>query len=105
MTRKNFIKIIKIRSFWRINKRMGNYSLPNGEKLASYINRLITEQMELDGLGIGEDGEMFHCWKKPADIFWTYEPMTNDGNNNISVSYDEMEKRINRMVAEIVYGA
>lgn len=105
MTRKNFIKIIKIRSFWKINKRMGNYSLPNGEKLASYINRLITEQMELDGLGIGEDGEMFRCWKKPADSFWTYEPMTNGGNNDISVSYDEMEKRINRMVAEIVYGA
>ena len=30
MKREDFKKIIKLRSFWKIDKRKGNYKLPNG---------------------------------------------------------------------------
>ena len=50
MKRKDFIKIIKLRSVWKIDKRLSNidYTLPNGEKLSDYIEELVTSQMEID---------------------------------------------------------
>lgn len=50
MKREDFKKIIKLRSFWKIDKRKGNYELPNGNRLSSYVRELVESQMKLDGL-------------------------------------------------------
>lgn len=36
MLRKDFIKIIRLRSFWKVDKRKGDYRLPSGDRLSSY---------------------------------------------------------------------
>lgn len=58
MKRKDFMKIIKLRSYWKIDKRMGNYKLPNGERLSSYVMELVKSQMQLDKLAIRENGNL-----------------------------------------------
>lgn len=54
MKREDFKKIIKLRSFWKIDKRKGDYKLPSGDKLSKYIRKLVISQMQLDNLLIGE---------------------------------------------------
>ena len=66
MKREDFKKIIKLRSFWKIDKRKGDYKLPSGDKSSKYIRKLVISQMQLDNLLIGENGDLFpgsggHC--------------------------------------------
>ncbi len=58
MKRENFMKIIKLRSFWKIDRRRGNYKMPSGEPLSHYLSNLVTSQMEIDNLGIRENGDL-----------------------------------------------
>ena len=58
MKREDFKKIIKLRSVWKIDKRKGNYVLPNGEKLSSYVRELVESQMKLDNLLIRNNGDL-----------------------------------------------
>ena len=105
MTRANFIKIIKLRSCWRIDKRKGNYTLPNGEHLSTYIDELVRGQMELDGItGITSDGNLAMCAITGLDesSLPIYTVMPAFQENEI-VSYDEMTRRIKRLVNEIIY--
>lgn len=60
MAKPRFIKIIKLRSFWRIDKRKGDYTLPSGKKLSEYIKRLVISQMAVDDLYMLESGD-FDC--------------------------------------------
>ena len=48
MKRENMKKLLKARSIWRIDRRMGNYTLPNGKKLRAYLDRMLEQQMQLD---------------------------------------------------------
>lgn len=48
MKRDDFKKIIKLRSIWKIDRRKGNYTLPNGEKLTIYVKNLVESQMKVD---------------------------------------------------------
>ena len=41
MKREDFKKIIKLRSFWKIDKRKGNYKLPGGDNLSVYVTDLV----------------------------------------------------------------
>ena len=54
MKREDFKKVIKLRSFWKIDRRKGNYKLPNGKMLSDYITSLVESQMKLDNLAIRE---------------------------------------------------
>lgn len=106
MLRKNFINIIKNRSCWKIDRRKGNYKLPNGEKLEAYVENLVRSQMKLDGLGIRENGNLEWCEKKAFEekegynledyiIFIPFKA-------NEICSFEEMEDRIGKLVKEIV---
>lgn len=106
MKREDFKKIIKLRSIWKIDKRKGNYKLPNGEYLLTYIKNLVESQMKLDKLGVMACGNL--CFMSGGD----WNTQTKEFNNytlmpafedNESCSYDEMEKRINRLAHELLY--
>lgn len=105
MKRKDFMKIIKLRSYWKIDKRMGNYKLPNGERLSSYIMELVKSQMQLDKLAIRENGNLCHYFggernaetKKINDFI-----LMPDFAKSEECTFEEMEKRIEKLVFEII---
>ena len=106
MKREDFKKIIKLRSFWKIDKRKGNYKLPNGNNLSAYVTDLVESQMKLDNLGIRSNGDLCLMsggeWNTGTKEFDDYTLMPAFENNEVC-SYDEMEKRINRLVHELLY--
>lgn len=97
MKRTDFIKIIRLRSCWKIDKRRGNYDLPNGKRLSTYIKHLVKTQMEIDTLLIRENGDLCNGFEMFDD--YTLMPPFED---NEKCSIDEMERRINKLVYEIV---
>lgn len=105
MKREDFKKIIKIRSFWKIDRRKGNYKLPNGERLSDYVIGLVESQMKLDHLGIQEDGNLTFVaggnWNEKLKKFENYTLMPPYEKNE-NCEYDEMERRIIRIVNEII---
>ena len=105
MKREDFKKIIKLRSFWKIDKRKGNYKLPNGKRLSDYITSLVESQMKLDNLGIRANGDLCvvsgGVWNTETKDFDDYTLMPEFKDNEVC-SYDEMENRIKSIVYEIV---
>ena len=105
MKRTDFIQIIKLRSTWKIDRRKGNYKLPNGERLSRYITDLVESQMKLDKLGIRANGDLCFCqggeWNTETKDFDDYRLMPPYQDNEIC-SFDDMEKRIERLVYEII---
>lgn len=105
MERKRFMQIIKLRSAWKIDRRRGDYKLPNGDLLSKYIRRLIESQMHIDSLGILEDGGLCFCsggnWNSETKEFEDYTLNPAFGGNE-SCSYDEMNRRVSRLVYEII---
>lgn len=83
MKRENFIKIIRLRSIWKINKRKGDYVLPSGVELSEYLYNLVESQLDLDGLGINENGDIVH--------FFMYK------------DFDDKYKKIMNIVRELIY--
>ena len=105
MKRADFIQIIKLRSCWKIDKRKGDYELPNRERLSSYIAKLVESQMRLDSLGITSSGNLDFCtggnWNTDTKDFNDYTLMPDFADNE-TCTYDEMERRIKRLVSEII---
>lgn len=97
MKRENFKSIIKNRSCWKIDKRKGNYTLPNGERLNTYIESLVNSQMEIDNLGVAEDGNLYFSDIKLERVV-IYPPFKDAE----SCSWDDHEKRIERLIYEII---
>lgn len=105
MKRTDFIQIIKLRSCWKIDKRKGNYELPNGNRLSDYIRNLVESQMQLDNLGIASNGNLVFCtggeWNTDTKEFDDYTLMPDFADNE-TCTYDDMERRIKRLVSEII---
>ena len=105
MKREDFKKIIKLRSFWKIDKRKGNYKLPNGKRLSDYVTGLVESQMKLDNLGIGLNGDLCFMsgggWNTETKEFDDYTLMPAFQGDEVC-SYDDMKKRIKFIVYEII---
>lgn len=105
MKRTDFMQIIKLRSAWKVDRRKGNYKLPNGERLSRYIADLVESQMKLDNLGIRQNGDLCFCtggnWNTETYDFDNYTLMPAYENNE-TCTYDDMERRIKCLVAEII---
>ena len=84
MCKARFVKIIKLRSLWRIDKRKGNYTLPSGNKLCTYIKQLVISQMEVDNLYMLDSGD--------------FDYTTGYVLNNVQI------ERINKFVNELIEG-
>ena len=105
MKRTDFMQIIKLRSLWKVDKRRGDYKLPNGDRLSKYIMDLVESQMRLDNLGIRENGNLCFCtggnWNTVINDFDEYTLMPAYENNEICTykhstepvrAYSEREK-------------
>lgn len=105
MNRHDFKKIIKLRSIWKIDRRIGNYKLPNGNMLDKYIEGLVKSQMWLDKLGIKANGDLSFCQGGDLDVdkneFNDYTLMPAFESNE-TCSYEEMQNRIRKLVLEII---
>lgn len=97
MRREDFKKIIKLRSVWKTGKRLGNYKLPNGSRLKSYIYGLVKSQMYIDSIAINKNGNLCYC--NSENNYILLQPF----QENETCTFDEMEKRINILVDEIIY--
>lgn len=105
MKRTDFMKIIKLRSVWKVDRRKGNYKLQNGERLSRYITDLVKSQMKIDNLGIRADGNLCFCtggdWNEETNDFDDYTLMPAFEDNE-TCTHDEMERRIKNLVSEII---
>lgn len=105
MKREDFKKIIKLRSFWKIDKRKGDYKLPNGINLSVYVTALIKSQMEIDSLGIRSNGDLCFTsggyWNNETKKFNDYVLMPEFRDNEVC-TYIEMDKRIKNLASEII---
>ena len=106
MKRSDFIAIIKHRSDWKVDRRRGDYFLPNGNKLSDYIRRLVESQMEVDNLAITSTGDLQWItsppyWDSVYHQFTDYEIMIPFHENEIC-SFDRQESRITNLINEIV---
>ena len=99
MKREDFKKIIRLRSYWKIDKRRGNYKLPNGDRLSEYVERLVRTQLELDKMGIRNNGNICDCDYPISMADYILHPPY--GITELC-TYDDMERRIKRLVNEIV---
>ena len=105
MKREDFKKIIKLRSFWKIDKRKGNYKLPNGINLSVYVTALVKSQMEIDSLGIRSNGDLCfasggYC-NNETGKHNDYVLMPEFKDNEVC-TYTEMNKRIAKLASEII---
>lgn len=105
MKRNDFKQIIKLKSYWKVDKRKGNYKLPNGSYLKDYISELVYREMEFEKLGISEDGNLYAGTSAKYDSnikgftdYCLFVPFKDFE----SVSYDEMERRISILINEII---
>lgn len=93
MTRKDLATIIKARSIWKIDRRRGDYKLPNGERLSAYVYNLVKTQLELDSLGILANGNMAFLNNKI--LMPAFKP-------NEKTTVTEQEDRIQNFVDELI---
>lgn len=104
MKRKDFITIIKLRSFWAIDRKRGNYTLPSGERLFSYIDDLVRGQMDLDRICITASGDLESRAMSGLDEAGLpiYTALIPFGKNEV-ISFDESERRIKKIINEIIH--
>jgi hypothetical protein len=98
--REDFKKIIKLRSVWKIDKRKGDYKLPNGKTLSFYLRYLVETQLDIDGLFIRQNGNLCSGTtdKKTNIVF-----LMPDFGEDETCSCDKMEQRVDTLVRELIY--
>lgn len=105
MRRSDFIELIKLRSRWKIDRRVGNYEIANGKNLSTYVQYLVESQLKLDGLWIRENGDLCNGtggeWNEATKEFDDYT-LTPNFEKKETCSVAEMERRIHVLVYEIV---
>ena len=98
MTRRSFITIIRARSFWKIDRRRGNYRLPNGDTLSNYVEHLIWSQLGIDHLGIDIHGNMHEIAAGADGLMTIFMPFGDDEYT----TEDDQERRVKILAREIV---
>lgn len=58
MKREELKKIIKLTSFWKIDKRKGDYKLPSGCRLSDYLEGVVWKFVDAFNLAILGNGEI-----------------------------------------------
>lgn len=94
MKRADFKKVIKIMSDWRIDKRKGDYRLPNGEILSGYVCTITEKFLHNNGMAIAEDGNIYYIINDEMFI-----PFVSDEKYD----YLTQSERIEKLVKEMIY--
>lgn len=89
MKRNDFKKVIKIFSFWKIDKRKGNYKLPSGEYLSHYLEDFIQDFLNRNNLAIRENGDIAEIIDNRIFI-----PFGEDEELNTGEQIDRIEKLV-----------
>lgn len=58
MTREDFKIVVKKFSLWKIDKRIGDYKLPNGEYLHKYVEKLVEHLLQTNGIALHPNGSI-----------------------------------------------
>ena len=93
MKRADFKKIIKIMSDWRIDKRKGNYHLPNGEKLSDYVCTIAERFLHNNGMAIAGNGNIYPII---GDIIFI--PFADDEQYEYLTQTERIEKIVKEMI-------
>ena len=97
MKRQDLKTIIKARSFWKIDKRKGNYKLADGKtRLSEYVEKLIETQLEIDDLGIAKNGDCYYYDKEHQILIIPFV-------ENEKTDENEQEVRISHLVDELIF--
>lgn len=103
MKRNDFKKMIKLRSQWEFTGN--NYTLPSGDPISTYVQKLVETQLEIDHLAVLKNGDLAFStggeWNDQTKEFEDYKLMP-DYKENETCDFYEMEKRINTLVYEII---
>jgi hypothetical protein len=97
MKREEFKQVVKAFSFWRIDKRKGNYRLPSGARLSFYLEELTSDLCNNNKIAFAKNGNL-------------YKKIIFDGKDIISIPFAEdenfnnaeQEKRIKSFVCELL---
>lgn len=95
MTRQDFKKVIKLMSMWTIDKRKGNYRLPSGTPIKTYLFDLVDEFLTNNKMEIAKNGNVYKTFQNTI-----YIPFGEDEEMPTS---DEHDKRIRMMVNDLIY--
>lgn len=94
MKRDDFKQVVKIFSFWKIDKRKGNYRLPSGAKLSEYLEGLALDLLTRNNLAIRADGSVGEM--VDGRIF---KPFGNDE----TTTPEQQEKAVHALIMEMLY--
>lgn len=102
MKRKEFKQLIKIMSTWKVDKRRGNYRLPDGSPLCSHLYDVAANQLKLNGLAIDSKGNV-------NKVFTSLKPTSLTENCiefmflNEKTSVIEQQHRLSKVIHEMIY--
>lgn len=58
MKKETFRQVVKAFSFWKIDRRKGNYTLPSGLRLSDYLEDLTSELLKNNRLAFRKNGDI-----------------------------------------------
>lgn len=80
----------------------GNYKLPDGSKLSTYIEKLVNQQLNLDKLAIASDGNLYQSYNINEEEYDSDIQLIIPFSDNEIVTFEENEKRIKALIYEII---
>ena len=96
MKRENFKKVVKAFSAWKIDKRKGNYILPNGERLQTYLKELTEKLLQNNDLAFAKNGNVYEVFNVDNRKFM-FVPFGTDEK------IEEQEERIKNFVIDLLF--
>lgn len=105
MKRTDFANIVEIMSVWKIDARKGDYRLPNGELLSSYIYVLIDEALTRYNAMITASGNIHKgvLFDKSIGAYRIeYYSFTQSRNISEIISLCDAVDRVEKLAKEIV---
>ena len=95
MKRKELKTVIKAISEWKIDKRKGDYRLPNGRFLSDYLEEIGEDFLKAFNKAISIDGDIYDYIPETSAIFRPFL-------DNERTCQDEQRKRLQAVIFEML---
>ena len=95
MKRTELKTVIKAISDWKIDKRKGNYRLPNGRFLSDYLEEIGEDFLKAFSKAISIDGDVYDYIAETSTIFRPFL-------DNERTCQDEQRKRLQAIIFEML---
>lgn len=103
MKRKEFKQLIKIMSTWKVDKRMGNYRLPDGSPLCSHLYEVAANQLKLNGLAIDSKGNVNKVFFNSLKLTSLTEKCIEFMFIDEKTSVIEQQHRLSKVIHEMIF--